>query len=84
MTCRAGGEEFVLIMPETTIAIAKSIAERIRNNVEFNEIPEVGKLTISIGVACREEASTSDAALKLADERLYLAKQSGRNRVVAC
>ena len=84
LSCRAGGEEFTLIMPATTIAIAKSIAERIRDNVEFNELPEVGKLTISIGVACREEAATSNAVLKLADERLYLAKQGGRNRVVAC
>lgn len=83
LACRAGGEEFVLIMPDTSIAIAKSIAERIRNNVEFNEVPEVGKLTISIGVTCREEAASSDAVLKLADERLYVAKQSGRNRVVS-
>jgi diguanylate cyclase (GGDEF)-like protein len=84
LACRAGGEEFVLIMPETSIAIAKTIAERIRDNVACCDVPSAGKLTLSIGVACREEASTCDAVLKLADERLYLAKQNGRNRVVAC
>jgi len=84
LACRAGGEEFVLIMPETSMAIAKTIAERIRDNVACSNVPSVGKLTLSIGVACREEASTSDSVLKLADERLYVAKQSGRNRVVAC
>jgi len=84
LACRAGGEEFVLIMPGTSMAIAKTIAERIRDNVACSNVPSVGKLTLSIGVACREEASTSDSVLKLADERLYVAKQSGRNRVVAC
>lgn len=83
LACRIGGEEFVLIMPDTSNVIAKMIAERIRDNVASSDVPAVGKLTLSIGVACREEASTSDAVLKLADERLYLAKQSGRNRVVA-
>ncbi|KAB0495281.1 sensor domain-containing diguanylate cyclase [Pseudomonas vancouverensis] len=83
LACRSGGEEFVLIMPDTSIAIAQTIAERIRENVAGSDIPGVGKLTLSVGVAFREEAPTCDGLLKLADERLYLAKQGGRNRVVA-
>lgn len=83
LACRVGGEEFVLVMPDTSKAIAIIIAERIRENIASSDVPTVGKLTLSLGVACREEASTSVAVLKLADERLYLAKQGGRNRVVA-
>lgn len=83
LTCRVGGEEFVLVMPDTSKATAEVIAERIRENVACTDVPAVGKLTLSIGTACQEEAPTSEAVLKLADDRLYAAKQSGRNRVVA-
>lgn len=83
LACRAGGEEFTLVMPDTSLAIASTIAERIRGSVENSDIPGVGRLTLSIGVACRdEETSAPDVVLKLADERLYVAKQGGRNKVV--
>ncbi|MFV3308444.1 diguanylate cyclase [Pseudomonas sp. NY15181] len=85
LACRTGGEEFSLVMPNTSMTIAQTIAERIREHVASSEVPVVGKLTLSVGVACQnEETSSSEALLKLSDERLYLAKQSGRNRVVAC
>ncbi|MDH4566313.1 diguanylate cyclase [Pseudomonas sp. BN414] len=85
LACRVGGEEFTLVMPGTSIVIASSIAERIRENIENSNVPGVGKLTLSVGVACRDgSVSRPEAVLKLADERLYLAKQGGRNRVVAC
>ncbi|MDA8485465.1 sensor domain-containing diguanylate cyclase [Pseudomonas resinovorans] len=84
LACRTGGEEFTLVMPDTPIEVARSIAERIRENVAASEAPQAGKLTISIGVALRNDTtSTPDALLKLADERLYRAKQNGRNQVIA-
>lgn len=84
LACRAGGEEFCLLLPDTDLDTASEIAERIRAMIASTEIAPVGILTISIGVACRGvDAANSAAILKQADERLYLAKQQGRNRVVA-
>ncbi|MDR0207591.1 MAG: sensor domain-containing diguanylate cyclase [Pseudomonas putida] len=84
LACRAGGEEFCLLLPHTDLASAGEIAERIRMTIATTPIDPVGTLTISIGVACREqETPSSQSILKRADERLYRAKQTGRNRVVA-
>lgn len=84
LACRAGGEEFILVMPGASLAVASTIAERIRASVESSDIPGVGRLTLSIGAASRDEEKTvPDEVLKVADERLYVAKQSGRNKVVS-
>ena len=84
LACRAGGEEFALILPETDLQAACDIAERIRQSIATTQITPSGSLTISIGVACRSaETATPEAILKRADEHLYQAKQTGRNRVVA-
>ncbi|WP_412072335.1 diguanylate cyclase [Pseudomonas fluorescens] len=81
--CRTGGEEFVLILPDTSLDSTLVIAERIRESIAETEFPKIGKLTMSIGVACSgAEVVTPEAVLKLADERLYSAKQNGRNRVI--
>ncbi len=84
LACRAGGEEFCLLLPETDLNAAGEVAERIRARIETTPRAPFGKLTISIGVACRDgDAPTADRVLKRADERLYQAKADGRNRVVA-
>ncbi|WP_236237513.1 sensor domain-containing diguanylate cyclase [Pseudomonas faucium] len=84
LACRAGGEEFVLLLPDTGLEAASQVAERIRQNIAQTPVDGVGALTISIGVACKDAVTlTSADILKRADERLYLAKQTGRNRVVA-
>ncbi|EIU3230780.1 GGDEF domain-containing protein [Pseudomonas aeruginosa] len=84
LACRVGGEEFNLVMPDTSAAVARQIAERIREHVASSPVPGVGPLTISIGVACKvDRAATSETVLKQADEHLYKAKQNGRNRVEA-
>ncbi|MBM7060255.1 GGDEF domain-containing protein [Pseudomonas sp. UL073] len=84
LACRAGGEEFILLLPETSLPIARVIAERIRATIAATEIPTVGTLTISIGIACHgADSQTAEVILKLADAALYRAKESGRNRVVA-
>jgi two-component system cell cycle response regulator len=88
LPCRFGGEEFVVIMPDTALADALRIAERIRNHVSgspFKVGPTKEELTvtISIGVsATTGEGDTPEALLKRADEGVYQAKASGRNAVV--
>lgn len=80
--CRYGGEEFTIILPNTEIAIANRIAERIRSQIESNDIN--GKaVTVSIGVSVYNGKENLDVnnLFKRADDALYQAKQSGRNRV---
>ena len=89
LACRYGGEEFVVVMPDTDVAFAYSIAERLRQTVEANPVrisraPGQINITISIGIAKMEGGDDSaDALLHRADQALYRAKRSGRNRVVA-
>lgn len=80
---RFGGEEFLVLMPKTSIIRAVSLAEDIRAEVESLTHPVAGSLTVSIGVAERIESESFDRWCKRADEALYRAKSTGRNRVVA-
>lgn len=88
LPCRYGGEEFVVVMPETPMAAALRIAERIRNNVAGSPFKvaqgqELLTVTISVGVsATTGEGDTPEALLKRADEGVYEAKAQGRNAVV--
>jgi len=89
LACRFGGEEFVVVMPDTGIEMAQRIAERLRRHVAGSPFRVAGAedplaVTISIGVTCTAgEADTPDGLLKRADEAVYDAKAKGRNRVVA-
>ncbi len=89
MACRLGGEEFVLVMPETDLSFAFMVGERIRQRIaatSFKAGPdgESLELTCSVGVACLEQLEdTPETILKRADMALYRAKNDGRNRVVA-
>jgi two-component system cell cycle response regulator len=88
LACRYGGEEFVVIMPETDMAVAAMVAERLRRRIAADpfaiaqgsrHIP----VTISIGIAgLRGKDDTAAQLLKRADQALYRAKRDGRNRVV--
>ncbi|HKS89154.1 MAG TPA: PleD family two-component system response regulator, partial [Stellaceae bacterium] len=84
---RLGGEEFVVVMPETNLAGAMVVAERLRAAVADEPflIPDAeGRLpvTISIGVAAADDRrETLDSLLKRADDALYAAKNAGRNRI---
>jgi two-component system, cell cycle response regulator len=89
LACRYGGEEFVIVMPETDMAVAAIVAERIRRRIA-GEPFSIGSgataldVTISIGLAALSGvADTPTAILKRADQALYRAKRDGRNRVVA-
>jgi len=84
---RFGGEEFVILLPDTTVGDASNIAERLRLLVQKTPIEtDIGSvsITISIGVAVMEQANTIslDQLLFRADEAMYRAKRAGRNRVV--
>ncbi|MEN3975811.1 sensor domain-containing diguanylate cyclase [Emcibacter sp. SYSU 3D8] len=87
IACRYGGEEFVLVMPSTSLDQTRERAEDLRRALEQLEVPFHGKLispiTMSIGVAAYpKHGSSPDAVLRQADKAMYQAKQSGRNRVV--
>ena len=91
MASRFGGEEFVLLMPETEIDVAGAAAERLRSDIAALRIAgdnsEEIRLTISIGVASSDPSGTMDSASSLlsrADKALYQAKHEGRDRVVSC
>ena len=89
LPCRFGGEEFVVVMPDTSLEDAHRIAERIRLHVAGSPFrvmngAELLTVTISIGVAATVGAGDNpDALLKRADEAVYEAKASGRNKVIA-
>lgn len=90
--CRYGGEEFVVLLPNTGNHEALEIAERIRAVIETTEFslpgPQRAKVTISIGVAARQCQKTCDAntvgkvLVASADQAVYQAKEAGRNQVV--
>ena len=85
--CRLGGEEFIIVMPDTSIAVAGKVAERVRQAVggtvfsvgDGREIP----VTVSIGISERRNGREVDAMMKRADHALYQSKTLGRNRVSA-
>jgi two-component system cell cycle response regulator len=89
LPCRFGGEEFVIIMPDTGLEGAARVAERIRNNVAGSPFrvadgKDLLTVTISVGVAATlGEGDTPQALLKRADEAVYEAKAQGRNKVCA-
>jgi diguanylate cyclase (GGDEF)-like protein len=83
--CRYGGDEFVVLMPETIKAEAAMVAGRLRQAIENNEFTletTTAKITVSIGVAgYPQDVSSKQQLVKSADSALYAAKQSGRNNV---
>lgn len=79
-TFRIGGEEFAIISPETKAEEAFKLAEKVRNRIENYSFETVDKVTISLGVAEFHQNVTKDNLYNQADQALYLAKNSGRNR----
>ncbi|MFV1852753.1 MAG: GGDEF domain-containing protein [Porticoccaceae bacterium] len=88
-TARYGGEEFAIILPTTKLDDAIHVAENIRQSVEGlyvvseNRGEDIGKITVSIGVASFQMGEPLSRLLERADQALYLAKTSGRNQVMS-
>lgn len=86
VVARTGGEEFLLVLPNTDLAAAKSLAERIR--VSIGEFPLLVdqqriQITASLGVSCASGQADLDLLYQEADRAMYLAKRGGRNRVAS-
>jgi diguanylate cyclase (GGDEF)-like protein len=84
---RYGGEEFVVVLPDTTLEITRKRAEELRQAVKEHQVyyldKPLGKITLSFGVAAfPEHGQTDEEILKSADTALYRAKKEGRDRVV--
>ena len=90
LACRYGGEEFLIAMPDTDLAFASVVAERLRHEIasakfNLNAGRDELNVTVSIGLSSTENGPEEDSAQKLikrADEALYEAKSAGRNRVI--
>jgi diguanylate cyclase (GGDEF)-like protein len=84
LAARIGGEEFAVLLVETTKDGGFEVAERLRTAIKLLEIPRAGGITASFGVAeCPSDAQTAADILKAADVALYEAKRNGRDQVVA-
>ncbi len=90
LACRFGGEEFILVLPETDEAGALVVAESVRASIEGMALPHAASpvakvVTVSVGAAAAEvgEGFKIEHLIERADQALYAAKQQGRNRVVA-
>jgi diguanylate cyclase (GGDEF)-like protein len=84
--CRYGGEEFVVILPSTSLLLASQVAERLRQQIEDSEIrveDQLLKVTASIGLSVRlvHEKGTASDLISAADQCLYEAKSGGRNKI---
>jgi diguanylate cyclase (GGDEF)-like protein len=86
LVARFGGEEFAVLLPETTVNNARQIAERLREHVSATDAgmldnQHLPKVTISLGVAGRQPGAQLDKMIAAADVAMYQAKRHGKNRV---
>ncbi len=78
---RWGGEEFIVLLPETGVEKAEALADRIKDSIENHQFNGLGKVTVSLGVTQYREDDSGEELMKRADEAMYRAKAGGRNRV---
>jgi len=88
ITARYGGEEFAVVLPNTALRQALTVADHIRRAVMAKELKKkstgeiLGRVTISVGVAMLKAGDDTDSLIERADACLYAAKRNGRNRVI--
>ncbi len=80
---RYGGDEFVIVLPETDLEKAVILARRLLESVESLSFDNSVKVTVSLGIAQLDEGETASAFIERADDKLYAAKRAGRNRFVS-
>jgi diguanylate cyclase (GGDEF)-like protein len=80
---RWGGEEFLLILPDTDLSQATMVVERLRSNLASTQLSKVGTVTMSAGVAEFEANEGPASLIDRADQNLYRAKTAGRNQISA-
>jgi diguanylate cyclase (GGDEF)-like protein len=88
IVCRYGGEEFVFVLPDASLDVARKRAELLREDVKKLNAQHGGQLlgavTLSIGIAmCPDNGDSAGQLLKTADDALYRAKEAGRDRVIS-
>ncbi|MBA5776664.1 diguanylate cyclase [Stappia sp. F7233] len=87
IACRYGGEEFAIILPQTSLSQAATVAEHIRRAVYSKELVKrstgenLGRITITIGAAAYRPGDTAQSLIARADSALYAGKRAGRNQV---
>jgi diguanylate cyclase (GGDEF)-like protein len=81
IVARWGGEEFMVLMPQTDIQAARNTAEKLRRAIAGHHFDQVDNLTVSFGVVAYEPQDDLNSLLKRVDDALYKAKEQGRNRV---
>lgn len=79
---RTGGEEFMIILPQTTLETANEIGERIRKCIEEYHFESLGQITISLGLVAYRENESFAEIVKRVDTALYKAKNNGRNKLI--
>jgi diguanylate cyclase len=85
---RYGGEEFVIVLPNKDLRAAEDIAEQVRDFIASRQVrskhsnQNIGRITISLGIAQLRWSDTLESLIERADAALYLAKEQGRNRVL--
>ena len=83
IACRVGGDEFAVVLPESSLQDADQLYRRIQNAVSARPIGEVGKVFLSAGVAELRAEDDAITFFERADHALYRAKDAGKGRVVA-
>ncbi|MDZ7661642.1 diguanylate cyclase [Thiohalophilus sp.] len=79
---RWGGEEFIVLLPETELDAALQAADHLRQRIADIDFPSAGQITVSLGVSTYQPGDRLESLVKRADDALYKAKEGGRNRVV--
>ncbi|MGF1524944.1 MAG: GGDEF domain-containing protein [Leptolyngbyaceae cyanobacterium] len=80
---RIGGEEFIVLLYNTGVENGQRVAEELRQRLESLKILPEWTVTVSVGVAALQSGETLQEWMKRSDDKLYHAKSSGRNRVIA-